>query len=204
MDRSGFQRVVPIILVLIVVGLVIAALVSIGRTFFGGMGSSSPSPTPQVNVGKEALTQATADRSVRMSVRGPLVADERFYSYTITVSSDARNLTTYQGYSAQVVDTSQLQNSMVAYEQFVHALDRAKLMDGTPLTGDNNDTRGVCATGQVYMYEVLQGENILQSLWTSTCAGSPGSLAANQSQVTRLFTSQIPDAAKFTSRITQL
>lgn len=201
MDRSGFQRVVPIILVVIVVGLVIAALVSIGRTFFADMGGSSPSPTPQVNVGKQALTQATADRSVRMTVRGPLVADEKFHSYVIMISPDARTMTTYQGYSGQQVDTSQLQNTMVAYDQFVHALDRAKLMDGTPLTGDSNDTRGICATGMLYTFEVLQGENVVQALWASTCAGSLGSLTANQPQITRLFTAQIPDAAKLTSKI---
>lgn len=200
MDRSGIRRIVPILLVLIIVGLVIAALVSIGRTFFGG-GGASPSPTPQVNVGKQALTSTLADRSVRMSVRGPLVADENFHSYTVTVAPDSRNLTTYQGYSGQAIDTSQLANTPVSYEQFVHALDRARLMDGTPLTGDANDTRGICATGMLYQFEVLQGSNVVQSLWTSTCAGSPGSLKANLPQVQRLFTAQIPDAVKLTSKI---
>jgi len=201
MNRSGLQRLVPVVLVLIVVGLIIAALVSVGRTFFSGGGSSSPSPTPQVNAGKQALVSTLADRSVRMIVRGPLVADENFHSYTITVSPGERNLTTYQGYSGQAVDTSQLSNTNSAYEQFVYALDRAKLMDGTPLSGDTNDTRGICATGMIYQFDVLQGTNVVQSLWTSTCAGSLGSLKANLAQVQRLFQSQIPDVAKYTSKV---
>ena len=200
MDRSGIQRIIPIILVLIIVGLVIAALVSIGRTFFGGEGSS-PSPTPQVDTGKQALISTLPDRSVRMSVRGPLVATENFRSYTVTISPDSRNLTMYKGYSGEVIDSSQQTNTVAAYEQFVYSLDRAKLMDGTALTGDANDTRGVCATGELYQFDILQGANVVKSLWTSTCSGSLGSLKANLSQVQRLFRAQIPDAVKLTSKI---
>ena len=201
MNRSGLQRLVPIVLVLIIVGLVIAALVSVGRTFFGGSGNSpSPSASPQVNAGKQALTSTLADRSVRMTVRGPLVADENFHSYVVTISPSQRTLTTYQGYSGQAVDTVQLANTNAAYEQFVYALDKAKLMDGTLLTGDANDTRGVCASGMLYQFDVLQGANTIQSLWTSTCAGSRGSLKANLTQVQRLFQTQVPDVAKYTSK----
>ena len=200
MDRSGIQRIIPIILVVIIVGLVIAALVSIGRTFFGGEGAS-PSPTPQVDTSKQALTTTLADRSVRMSVRGPLVADENFRSYTVTIGPDSRNLTTYKGYSGETIDTSQQANTAVAYDQFVHALDRAKLMDGTALSGDANDTRGVCATGLLYQFDILQGSNVIKSLWTSTCSGSLGSLKANLTQVQRLFQAQIPGAVKLTSKI---
>ncbi len=200
MNRSGLQRLVPIILVLIVIALAIAALVSLGRTFFGGDDSSSPSPTP-VNTGKQALTSTQADRSVRMTVRGPIVADENFHSYTITASPDARNMTTYTGYTDKEVDNEQLQNTHKAYEQFVYALSRANLMEGTPLSGADNDTRGICATGYLYEFEVLQGDNSVQKLWTSTCTGSPGSLKANLQQVTSLFRSQIPDYSKLLSKI---
>lgn len=188
------QRLVPIILILIVVGLVITALVSIGRTFFGGS-SNSPSPTPSVNVGKQALVQTTSDYSVRMTVRGPLVADENYRTYAVAVSPSARTMTTYKGYGAQQIDNSQLANTPASYEQFVYALNRAKLMDGTPSTGDASDTRGICATGTLYTFDVLQGSNVVQSLWTSTCTGSPGSLKANLSQVTNLFSKQIPNFA---------
>lgn len=192
MNRSGLQRLVPIILVLIIVGLAIAAMVSLGRMIFSGGSSTSPSPTP-VNSGKEELTKTLANRSVRMSVRGPLVANENFRSYTITVSPDARNMTTTTGYDKKELDNEQLPNTSQAYGQLVYALGRAHLMDGTPLSGDANDTRGVCATGMLYEFEVLQGNNTVQKLWTSTCAGSKGSLKASLSQVTKLFQLQIPD-----------
>lgn len=200
MDRSGAQRIIPIVLVLIIVALAVAALVSLGRVLFGGE-SSSPSPTPPVNTGKQALTTTSADRSVRMTVRGPIVASENFHSYAITVSPDARNMTTYVGYVGQPVDSAQLENTSQAYEQFVYSLSRANLMEGTPLTGEANDTRGICATGSIYTFEVLQGSNVIQGLWTSTCKGSPGSLEANLQQVSRLFQRQIPTFSQLASKV---
>lgn len=191
MERSGLRRVFPIAVMLIIAVVAVVALVSIARTLFFG-GSASPSASPKVNVGKQALTQTTNDYSVRMTVRGPLVADEDYRTYTVTVSPTARTMTTYKGYGQQQIDTSQLQNSTSAYEQLVYALNRAKLMDGTPLTGDSNDTRGVCATGTLYTFDVMQSGASEQSLWTSSCSGSVGSLKANLAQVTNLFSDQIP------------
>lgn len=200
MDRSGLQRVIPIILVIIVVIVAAVALFSLGRTLFGG-GGESESPAPTTNTGQSALTTTTADRSVRMSVRGPIVAGEDFHSYTITVSPDARNMTTYVGYVGQQVGNSQLTNNVQAYTQFVNALSLAKLMDGTPLTGDANDTNGVCATGYLYVFDTLQATNVVQSLWTTTCKGSPGSLKANLPQVRSLFQLQIPTYATLASDV---
>ena len=199
MDRSGIQRLIPIVLVLIIVVLAVAALVSLGRTLFGG--GSSSSPAPAVNVGEQALTSTLANRSVRMTVRGPIVARESFHRYTITVSPSTRNMTTYQGYLDDKVDNDQLQNDTQAYTQFVYALDRANFMTGKPLDKDANDTRGICATGYLYEFEVRQGDNTVQKLWTTTCNGSQGSLKANLNQIVSLFRLQIPDYSKLLSKI---
>lgn len=201
MNRSGLSRIIPIILVIAVIGFAIWALVSIGRAVFsGGDDSSQPTASP-VNSGKQALTNTTADRSVRMTVRGPLVAAENMHSYTITISPDARNMTTYKGYLGEQVDNQQLTNDAQAYEQFVYALDHANLMEGTPLSGGANDTRGICATGNIYEFEVLQGANSIQKLWTSTCQGSQGSLKASRPQVSNLFRLQIPNFSQLAAKI---
>lgn len=191
---------IPIIIVIIVIALAIWAMVSLGRAMFG-RDSSTTSTTEPVNNGKAALTQTTADRSVRMTVRGPIVASENFNSYTITVTPSSRTMTTYVGYVGQQINTEQLSNDTQAYTQFVSALSRANLMEGTPLTGDADNTSGICATGNVYQFEVLQGDNTVQNLWTSTCKGSPGSLKASLAQVVSLFRAQIPSYAKLTSQL---
>lgn len=67
-------------------------------------------------------------------------------------------MTTYAGYLDQQIDTVQLDNNTRAYEQFVFALNRAGMMSGTPLDGDQNDTRGLCPGGKILEFETLQNE----------------------------------------------
>lgn len=200
MERSGVQRIISIVLILVVVGIVITAFVSLGRILFSGGDEGEQVATP-VNSGKQALLQTTADRSVRMTVRGPIVANENFHSYAITLAPDARTMTTYVGYLGQQVKNEQLDNNVQAYTQVVNALGRANLMEGTPLEGDADNTDGICATGYLYIFEVLQATNVVQRLWTSTCKGSVGSLKANLQQVRNLFSRQIPNSTKLTSEI---
>ncbi len=195
MDNSGVQRIVPIVLVLIVIIIAVAALVSVARNLFGG------ETEPVVNTGKEALVNTSLDRSVRLTVRGRIVGDNVFHSYTITATPTTRNLTTYQGYLQNQLETSDLANNSKAYEQFVYALDRADMMEGRELEGDADDLRGVCATGYLYRYEVLQGTNVVKSLWTTSCSREKGSLKANNQALARLFRAQIPDAAKMTNKV---
>lgn len=198
MNQSGAQRVIPIILVLIIVAVCIAALVSLGRTIFSGQ--SAPT-APQTSAEDLSLTSTLADRSVRMSVRGPIVADENFHSYTIAISPSSRNLTTKSGYMGNELDNNNLPNTVRSYEEFVYALDQAGLMDGTPFTGDEDDTRGLCANGYLYTFEQRKGNDTIKRLWTTTCTKPKGSLKATLSTVRRLFQQQIPDYSKLLSKI---
>lgn len=180
------------IVILIVVAIAIAALVSAGRAIFGGNAGTTDSS--QTDAGQKALLNTAVGNSVRMTVRGPIVADEDFRSYRVAVDSSGRNLSTYSGYIAQVIDSKQLDNNTRAYEQFVYALDKASLMEGTAFSGEADDIRGVCATGKVYEFEALQGGMVAKRLWTSTCKGSPGSFKGSTEQVEKLFLGQIPNS----------
>lgn len=192
MYKSNSSRVIPIIIVLIVIAIAIAAIVSIGRAVFGG---GSATTTQEVDVGQVALLDTAASRSVRMTVRGPIVADENFRSYQIIVSPNARSLTTYSGYLATVLETNALSNNVKAYDEFVHALDKANMTVGTVLEGEADDTRGICATGEVYEFDVMDDNSQVKHLWTSTCKGSKGSFRASVPQVQNLFLAQIPGAS---------
>lgn len=186
------SRIVPIILVVIIIVIAIAAIVSLARVVF----FSGPSTPTVVDSSRDALLSTTAGRSVTMSVRGPIVADEVFNSYKITISPNQRVITTYTGYLDKRVDSITLGNNVKAYEEFVHALDKANLPKGVELQGDRNDVRGICATGRVYEYGILNDEKSVKTLWTSTCKGSRGSLDASVEQLTELFVKQIPNADK--------
>lgn len=192
MYKSSSSRVIPIIIVLIVIAIAIAAIVSIGRAVFGG---GQTTTTEQIDVGQAALLDTAASRSVRMTVRGPIVADENFRSYQIIVGPSTRSLTTYSGYLGTVLETNALGNNVKAYDEFVHALDKANMTVGTPLEGEADDIRGICATGEVYEFDVMDDNSQVKHLWTSTCKGSKGSFRASVPQVQNLFLRQIPGAS---------
>lgn len=191
MARYNSNRTIPVALVLIIVAVAIAALVSLTRAiFFSGQSSSDRT----LDTSQTALLNTSVSHSVRMTVRGAIVANENFNSYQITVTPNSRNLTTFQGYLGVESGQVALGNNIPAYEQFVHALDKADMVKGNQLAGDKNDTRGVCATGLLYQFEVLNDNKSVKTLWTSTCRGSSGSLDGNVTQLTNLFTVQIPNA----------
>lgn len=192
------RRIIPIALILIIIAIVIAVLVSVIRINFfsdnNGLNSSQ-------DISRDALLDTSLGHAVRMTVRGPINADEDFKSYQITVTPDSRAITEYKGYLNQSIDHIALGNNVPAYEQFVYALDRANLVKGSEFTGDKNDLRGICATGRVYEFEVLQADKSIKTLWTSSCSNAKGSLAARIDQLTSLFASQIPNSRAFISKV---
>lgn len=200
MYRGNGSRIFPVILVLIIIAIAIAALVSVGRAIFGGDGEQSSQQT-QVDTSRDSLLNTSLGHSVRMTVRGPLVADENFRSYQVVVSPDNRSLTTYSGYLERSLETKQLTNNVPAYEEFVHALDKANMAKGEAFTGEKDDTRGICATGKIYEYEILNAGSVVKRLWTSTCKGSPGSLKASSKQLETLFNEQIPERKALLNKI---
>lgn len=195
MDNGG-RRIFPIILILVVMAVAVAALVSVGQTLFFGGGQPE-----EVNQGKRSLLNTSEDRAVRMTIRGPIKADEKYNSYTITVKSTSRTLTTYSGYLNRQLETVELPNNLPAYEQFVYALDRAGMMNASELSGNANDLRGLCATGRLIKFETLRGNSTVKTLWTSTCRDHQGSLRVDNIRLTNLFKNQIPDNSKILSKI---
>ena len=190
MYRGSNPRIMPIIIGIIVVALIVAALVSLGRVLFsGGGGSSSNESTDSILT---AVLSTSVDRSVEWTVRGPIVADENFKSYQITVSPSERVMTVYSGYLDQVVDQRKFTNNTRAYEEFVFALQKANIAASRNV--DDSDYRGVCATnGFVFVFEALEAERASHTLWTSSCKWSKGTMSANVPQVHALFVNQVPE-----------
>jgi hypothetical protein len=192
--NRGIQRFIPMIFLIVIVGLVIAAAVSVVRIFTNNDANQA---TEQVDKSSEALLSTTADRSVRMTVRGNIVGDEVFRSYRVVVTPSKREFTRYKGYLEQPLVNKTYENNTKAYDEFVHALARANLAKGQSLTGDTDDTRGICADGILYEFEIINGASTLKRLWTTTCGGVAGSLNGDVELLQGLFLAQIPDAEDY-------
>ena len=189
--NRGIQRFIPIIFLIVIVGLVIAAAISVVGIFTNNNANDSSETVDKSN---EALLSTTADRSVHMTVRGEIVGDETFRSYVVNVTPAKREFTRYKGYLEQPLVNKVYENNTKAYDEFVHALGRANLSKGQPLTGDKDDTRGICADGILYEFEIMKGTESIKRLWTSTCGGSEGSLDGDAGLLQALFLAQVPDA----------
>lgn len=192
MQRNSGARLLPMFISLIVIIIAVVAVVSIGRAlFFGGDGGNSDT---QNVTEADGLLSTDVGRSVRLTVRGPIVADENFKSYTIQASSATRTMNVYKGYLDATENSRSYDNSQPAYEEFVYALDKANMMKGTESTDNaSEDLRGVCATGYLYEYATVNADRTVKRLWTSTCGGSKGTLDASVEQLNSLFQKQIPD-----------
>lgn len=187
------------LLVIIITIVAIAAVLAIGQALLGG-GTKKEPPT-QADPGKEALLSSDLSRSVRVTVRGPIVADEKFRSYQITVAPNTRTMTIHEGYLEKQLEAKTFDNNTKAYEELVYALDKRKMMDGRPLPDDKNDLRGICATGKVYKFETLMNGEPVKTLWTSDCGGSKGSAAASVHEILDMFLKQIPEGKKMAASV---
>lgn len=204
MNKNKFSRIIPIALTLVIAAVIIAATISLVRyVFFPSSSPSSPTSTSSTDTSRSALLSTSSDRAVSQTVRGPIVADESFRSYQIKITPSSRTLTIYQGYLDQPIKTVTFGNNVKAYEQFVYALDKANMVKGTEAKGDRNDLRGICASGVIFQYETLKSNAVQKNLWTSSCAGSRGSLNASSNQLSNLFTTQIPGAKAIISQVWQ-
>lgn len=196
---NSFSRFVPILLVIVITVVAVAAVIAIGRAVLGGDTTNQQAQT--ADIGREALLSTDVDRAVRVTVRGPIVADEKFRSYQITIAPDSRVMTTYEGYLERQLSVKQLDNTARGYEEFVYALDKRKMMEGRALPEEKNDLRGICANGKVYTFETLKNNNPVKTLWTSDCGGSKGSAVASVEEILDMFQKQIPDGKKMASEV---
>lgn len=192
MYRSNTARVIPLIILVVVVGALIFGLITVGRYIFGG--GSNTDEQSVVDQARDQLLTVDTERSMRMTIRGPIVGDEAFRTFEVRISPIQRQYIVYDGYREAVSSQRTFDNNSRAYEQFVYALDKAALTRPGKFTEEEaSDIRGICAVGRVSEFELYDGETQLQRWWTSSCKGSPGTLGASVSQVTDLFSAQLPD-----------
>lgn len=181
--KVHLYRILSIALVALILILLIAAIISV---------TSGTKPTTS----SSHLTTNTTEMSLELQIRGPIVADEDFKTSIIKISSSERSITNYEGYSSKEADSKKLSNTYVAYDEFIHALDQAKLFSGKSL---NTDFRGLCSSGTLYVFRLKQADETIDTRYSTTCSSQKGDLKPKFNTIYSLFTSQVPDAKTFIS-----
>ena len=88
---NSFYRFVPVLVIIVVTIAIVAIVIAVGRALIGGGGESQGNgAATQVDEGRTALLSTDLSRSVRLTVRGPIVADEKHRSYQVTIGPESR------------------------------------------------------------------------------------------------------------------
>lgn len=140
------------------------------------------------------------ESEVKLTITGPVVADENHNSIRISVTQSLRTIDVIKGYQGSVVKTKSYVNNQAAYEAFLKALDTAFYASERINSKDRvTDESSSCATGSRYALDFGDGFELKSHHWTSTCTESRGTFGGNISKITSLFNLQFPDYYEFTS-----
>lgn len=200
MNKNKASKIFPIVLIALIVVFAIFVLVSVGKLIFKpGEKTTVNQPANNQVAPLDELLDTSADRSVRVTVRGQIVANENFRSYQVVVSPSERRMVVYKSYLSETIDSINISNNLPAYTEFVHALSKAGLARSKPFPAGADDVRGICASGTLVEFDLLKGGESVYHVWTSTCGGSKGSLGVSESGLRDLFLKQIPDNNKLLS-----
>lgn len=181
---SGKGLIIASVVFILIVGTIFFA---ISGGLFGGNGNADERAT---------VTDIIEGRSVRMTVEGPIVGEERRESYRIEVGTNERTIEALQGYQAAVLSAQTFTNNRPAYTEFAYALSRAGFDDRRNVSDEAADERGVCAEGKVYIFELLDDGRTLSRAWTSSCSNAKGTLGTSYNDLKQLFDAQIDDRTR--------
>lgn len=169
-----------IIFLVFVVGIVVVL-----SFLFNGGRRGNKVTVPEVDL----VSYATKDSKVIAITDGPITGDDTHRAIRITVDRHSRTMDVIEGYQGKVVASRSYVNNQKAYNEFIHALDRAGF--SKPRNTNLDSEKGVCATGRRYIFELTENDKSVSRTWTASCA--KGNTSAEPSRVTNLFRKQITD-----------
>lgn len=154
---------------------------------------------PQQDVGINRTTQltdyATTGVDMRYTMAGEINARENHRVLQITVGQTERTFTIFDGYQGNVLKSQTLLNDVDAYRAFLAALENSGYTKSR-IASRNVNPLAACPTGKRYNYDIIDGADVKQSLWSASC-NIKGTFAGNASTVQNLFEAQMPDYDAF-------
>lgn len=164
--------------------------------------SGNDSPQQEASVAKPAALVDYSDTSteVRYTVSGQINAREDHRTIQITVGKDSRTITLFEGYQGAVLKQSSFLNDQDAYQAFLSALHNEGFTKARE-SKKGVEPLGACPLGKRYWFDIIDGQETKQSLWTTSCSGGAGTFAGKRGTMSSLFELQIPGYDEFTEGI---
>jgi hypothetical protein len=168
---------------LIGLGLIILFIILLVRLIFGGGGEQQKPKT-------DLLTYSDTNVVMRLLIDGPINADQDHRRIQIDVSDTMNELSLLTGYQGNVQKTQSFASNSSAYANFLRAIDLQGYTQGKD-SKDLTDERGFCPGGNRYIFEIVDGANIKQRYWSTSCGGTK-SFDGQVPVILNLFKAQIP------------
>jgi hypothetical protein len=176
-----------IVAALIAIGLIILFVILLLRAIFGGGGEEGGQTPRRINLADYENTGVI----MRMITEGPVNANEVHEQVYIEVGRDMNKIQLVRGYQGEVTRTEQFGSNSSAYGSFLRALDLLGYTNGNPSEA-LADYRGHCPFGNRYIYQILDGNDVKQQFWSTSC-GEGGTMRGQASEIIQLFQAQIPN-----------
>jgi hypothetical protein len=175
---------------IVTIGLLIALILFLVTSSGGGCKSKTPTAPKMLN------SYAFTDAQVRLTIDGPINADQTHQQVQITVSAFESTFQQIQGYDGTVVKAQSYYNTQNSYYAFLSALMQASFTRGTIPPGLSHDT-GFCPLGDRYDIELVQDGQQLEHYWITSCGGT-STFKGNFPLTLSLFQAQIPNYGTLT------
>lgn len=145
---------------------------------------------------REYIANNVSDTSIiRLTISGPVVADEKHESLKIEITPSSRQLTLYKTYSDKEAKNIRLGNNKGAFTALSRALDKAGFTQGNRKYADAKYS-GECSVGRVYRLEYMQDGETKSDLWSTSCRSGKESFGGNIASILYLLRSQFPSFAE--------
>ena len=152
----------------------------------------------QNNVKVLKLTDyADKNSTVSLTTIGRMVGEENRRAIRVTVTPNERKLELLTGYEETVGSSQTFSNTPDAYTNFLSALNA---LGFTTARKNTADPRGVCPTGNRYVYDLSQDGSHVSNLWQVSCDNS-GTFAGRGATTRQLFQQQIPEYNKLVQSV---
>jgi hypothetical protein len=141
---------------------------------------------------------ADKNSSVSLTTVGRLVGNDDRREIRVTVTPNERRLEVLSGYDESVMSLQTYPNTREAYSNFLSALAANGFIKkrDTSIT----DPRGLCPTGNRYIYDLSEDGNHISNLWNTSC-NDGSNFAGRATTIREIFKNQIPDYNKQTQSV---
>ena len=153
-------------------------------------GRGNDSATQDNKTIAQMVDYADKNSSVSLTTIGRMVGNDERRAIRVIVTPNERRLEILSGYDESVTSLQTYPNTQEAYSNFLSALGNFgfnKKRD-TSIT----DPRGLCPTGNRYVYDLSQDGNHISNLWNTSC-NDASNFDGRGPVIRELFKKQIPD-----------